>query len=113
VYSSYFQGAAWVLFGLAFGIRGWVSSSIRVSECCILLRSIAYTRRYKREDVRSVDIARGRTGLNGFDREYLVFVFRDGQRREFKDLNARPPKSIEGASVVRYAASKIAGWLPS
>lgn len=109
--SNHLQGAVCVLFGLAFGTRGWVSSSIQVSDQSILLRSIAYARRYNLADVESVDVTCGRTGLNGFGREYLVFAFRDGQKREFKDFNARPPRSSDGASVVRYAASVIAGRL--
>jgi hypothetical protein len=52
-----------------------------------------------------VEVAVGRTGMNGFGREYLVLHRRDGATATFKDLNAKP--SVTHSTIVQEAARAI------
>lgn len=64
------------------------------------------TRRYSFSELRAVGVEVGRTGVNGFGREYLMFYLADGRDVAFKELNCRPPTTDE-PTVVRRAAACV------
>jgi hypothetical protein len=96
--------------GVASLVRARRSSRLEVDAAGVTTRSMLRTRRHLFKDLESVDVVVGRTGLNGFDREYLEFRRADGDVVAFRELNCRP--SPGEATVVRRAAECIGERLP-
>jgi hypothetical protein len=99
------QGLLWVLVGVATVWRGWITSNVVLRSDTVELRSIVRTRRIPLTFIDSVEVAVGRTGMNGFTREYLVLHEHDGVARSFKELNSKPSTLAE--TVVQRAAREI------
>lgn len=99
------EGVLYLVLGSAFLARGVWSSSVQVGSADVVTRSMIRTRHYSFDDVTGVEVRVGTTGLNGYDREHLVFHFTDGGERAFTELNCRP--SEVAPSVVRNAAACI------
>jgi hypothetical protein len=96
---------AFLAFGLFTVLRGWRSSSVTVERDAAVTRSIVRTRRFPFAELARIEVAVGRTGMNGFGREHLVFHPLEGAPFAFKELNA---KHVEGGySVVVQAARAI------
>lgn len=96
------QGVFFAALGAVSLVRALRSSRLDVDAAGVTTRSMLRTRRHRFEDLSTVDVVVGRTGLNGFDREYLAFHRTDGAVVAFKELNCRP--SPGEATVVRRAA---------
>jgi len=104
------QGVFFAALGVTSLVRALRSSSVDVDVVGVTTRSMLRTRRHLFEDLSSVDVVVGRTGLNGFDREYLVFHHTDGAAVAFKELSCRP--SSDEVTVVQSAAACIRERLP-
>jgi hypothetical protein len=109
--SGRLEGLIWLSVGVVLAVRGLRSSCVVVDGSGVVTRSIVRARRSGFSELRAVEVAVGRTGMNGFGREYLVLHRADGQDVAFKELNCRPPKDPGRDSVVRDAASCINGRL--
>jgi hypothetical protein len=101
------SGACLTGAGLWFAWRGNRSTTVIVGDERVILRSLIKTRSYAVGDLLGARVEIGRTGPNGFGREYLVLECRDGSTVPFKELNARPSKTQPEESVVQEAASTI------
>jgi PH (Pleckstrin Homology) domain-containing protein len=77
----------------------------------VTTRSIARTRRYRFDDLRAVEVAVGRTGMNASDRQYLVIHRREGADVRFTALNCRPPKQAGEQTTVSKAAECVDAYL--
>jgi hypothetical protein len=103
------QGAwtavAFLIVGGAFLYRGLRSATVVLTDSEVELRGFARTRRLRVADLSVVDVAVGRTGMNGFGREYLILKQRDGTTSAFKELNAKP--SSARLTVVQEAARAL------
>lgn len=99
------QGVFFVAFGVFSLVRARRSARVEVDTAGVLTRSMFRTHRYLFQDLATVEVAVGRTGLNGFGREYLVLRRKDGEVVAFKELNCRP--SPGEATVVGRAAACI------
>lgn len=104
--------ASSMVSGLVFGIlsgylvvRAMGTSNVILHDDEVETRSIVRIRHYALADLERVDVAVGRTGMNGFGREYLVLHRRDGTTTDFKELNAKPSTGHETA--VQRAARAI------
>lgn len=100
------QGAFFLALGVVSLGRAVRSSRVDVGTDEVVTRSMIRTRRYQFEELSDVEVEIGRTGLNGLDREYLVFHCANGDAVSFKELNCRP--SPDAPSLVRRAANCIA-----
>ncbi len=98
-------GLAWIAVGLLFAYRGLTTSLVIVKPDEIDLRGFGRRHRVRVNALSSVEVAVGRTGMNGFGREHLVFHHLDGTATAFKDLNAKP--STTKRTVVQDAAAAI------
>lgn len=105
------SGAFFTVVSTFLVVRALRSSCVVVDGTGVVTRSLVRTRRYGFAELRDVEVAAGRTGFSGFGREYLVFHRADGRDAGFKELNCRPPKELDGTSVVRRAAAVINGRL--
>lgn len=99
------QGVFFAVLGAVSLVRAVRSSQVEVDAAGVTTRSMLRTRRYAFEDLATVEVRVGRTGLNGFDREYLVFHRTDGPAMAFKELNCRP--SPDESTVVHRASRCI------
>jgi hypothetical protein len=97
-------GLVFIVLGVFLAWRSLRSSTVVVDDTGVITRSVVRTRRYAYSALRDVEVAVGRTGSNGFGREYLVFHHLDGHDGTFRALNCRPPGDPAGGSVVRCAA---------
>jgi hypothetical protein len=86
-------------------LRALRSATVIVTASDVELLGFVRTRRHHLDDLASVEVAVGRTGMNGFGREYLVLHRRDGATATFKDLNAKP--SVTHSTIVQEAARAI------
>jgi hypothetical protein len=102
--ASRWAGLVFIVLGLFLAWRSLRSSTVVVDDTGVVTRSVVRTRRYAYSDLRNVEVAVGRTGWNGFGREYLVFHRFDGHDVAFRGLNCRPSGDPAGVSVVRCAA---------
>ena len=98
-------GLGYLAFGGFTVFRGLRSSSVSVDSDAVLTRSILRTRRFPVSKLAGVEVAVGRTGMNGFGREHLVLSRIDGPPFAFKELNAKP--SATELTEVRRAAAAI------
>jgi hypothetical protein len=105
-------GIALALVGVLLAARALTTSCLTIDDTGVTTRSLIRKRRFEFEDLRGVDVEVGRTGMNGFDREYLVLHCSDGIDYAFKDLNNRPGPSVD-RSVVQLAADGIRRRLQS
>lgn len=103
--TSDWSGVVYVLVGGVFAFRALSSSALIVSSSSIQLRGFARTRRIQLDDVSGAEVAVGRTGMNGFGREYPLMHRRDGATCMFKELNAKPTPNR--STVVQEAAGAI------
>jgi hypothetical protein len=99
------RGAVFLAFGCWTTFRALRSSAVVMRATHVELRSIVRTRRIALGDIASVDVEVGRTGMNGFGREYLVIHLRDGSTLSFRELNSKP--STSSVTVVQDAARAI------
>jgi hypothetical protein len=99
------HGMLFLVVGIGSLCRAVTSSNVLLHESGVVTRSMLRTRRHLFRDLIRVEVAVGQTGLNGFDREHLVFHRVDGTSVSFKELNCRP--SAGESSVVRRAARCI------
>lgn len=99
------EGLVWVLVGFVFAYRGLRSATVLVTPTEVELRGFARTRHVTIGELSQVVVAIGRTGMNGFGREYLVLHRSDGTQLAFKELNAKPTKTAD--TVVQRAARAI------
>jgi hypothetical protein len=101
--------AGWIFAGLGGGlaIRSFYSSDVLVDEGTVRTRSVAFTRTYPLKDITSASVEIGRTGMNGFGREYLVLHRVDGTDVAFKELNSAPSASSVALTTVQQAARAI------
>ncbi len=106
--SSRGTGAIYLSFGLYTLVRGLRSACVVVRGSGVTTRSMLRTRRYAFSELRGVEVAVGRTGFNGFGREFLVLHLSDGRDVAFKELNCKPSKEPGEASVVTRASACIA-----
>lgn len=109
--SDRWAGLVFTALGAAFAVRSWRSSCVVADDSGATTRSIVRTRRYPYAELRGVEVAVGQTGLNGFDRQYLVFHRVNGQDVAFKEFNSRRPKDPDRSSVVEQATEFINGHL--
>jgi hypothetical protein len=86
--------------------RALSSSAVVVDHWGIETHSMMRTHRYAFTDLNRVEVAVGRTGMTGFDREYLLIHRRDGRDIAFKALNCRRSKGDAVSVVARAAVSK-------
>ena len=100
---------AWVLvaFSLRFIYRGVLSATVLVSSAAVSLRSLFRTRRYPLATIERAEVKVGRTGPNGFGRQYPVLHLATGSEVPFRELNAKPPKPAADPSVVQRAVELI------
>jgi hypothetical protein len=105
------SGACFLVFGVLFGIRALRSSNIVVDHSGVTTRSIVRTHRYAFSELQGVAVAVGRTGLNGFGRQYLILHRSDGGEVAFRELNSSPPEHPGTTSVVQRAAASISARL--
>ena len=98
-------GALFSLIGATFWWRARSTSKVVVRADTVELRGFGRTRRVPLMAIVNVDVAVGRTGMNGFGREYLVIYRKDGTTTSFKELNSKP--SREGPTIVQQAAQAI------
>jgi hypothetical protein len=103
--SARVSGIIFFVLGACFTVRAMRSSSVILRDDEVETRSILRTRRYALSELEGVDVAVGRTGLNGFGREHLVLHRQDGTRVVFKDMNAKPSTAHD--TNVRRAAKAI------
>jgi hypothetical protein len=101
------SGPIWGLVGAFSVVRALRSSSIVVDETGVTTRSMVRTRRYGFQDLHEAEVAVGRTGVNGFGREYLIFHRVDGGAIAFKEVNSLPAKEAGSTTIVRRAAATI------
>src|SRR5207248_1422237 len=97
-----------VVFLVVGGIsafRALRSSRVILGEQAVETRSMLRTHRYPVDSIRSVVVERGRTGMNGYGREYLALTLANGEVVRFKELNAKP--RADGETVVQHAARAI------
>lgn len=92
--------------------RCFRSSDVLVDDVTVTTRSFLSTRRHALRDLKGVAVVRGRTGLNGGGREYLVLHRSDGSTVPFRELNSRPSDQQDRPSVVEQAAAAIRRRLP-
>lgn len=102
------SGIGFMVLGLLFAYRGFVSAVVIVSRDRVVTRSFLRSRTYPMADLVGVRVEVGRTGLNGFNREYLVLELADGSLSRFRELNAPVPGDQAESTVVRRAAEAIA-----
>ncbi len=106
--STRLYGACFTLLSVLLAVQALRSSCVVVDDSAVVTRSIVRTRRYLFVELRGVDVAVGRTGFNGFGREFLVLHLSDGRDVVFKELNCKPSKEPGEASVVTRASACIA-----
>jgi hypothetical protein len=99
------RGLVWMTLGIAIIWRAAVTSNVVLRTNRVELRSIVRTRRVSLQQLDSVSVEVGRTGMNGFAREYLVLHLHDGATAAFKELNSKPSDTAE--TVVQRAAREI------
>jgi hypothetical protein len=95
-------GVVFLIVGCAFTSRAVVTPDVTVDDGGVRTRSMLRTRRYPFSAIRSVEVARGTTGLNGSGRQYLRFALADGTTVNFKEFNA---SSKAGSSSNVYEAA--------
>ncbi len=91
--------------------RALQSATVIVSDRVVIARSVFRRRRFDLSELRRAELAVGKVGINGFDREYLVLKRLDGGEFAFKELNARLVKPPNCDSVVRRATRCINGLI--
>lgn len=100
-------GISFILLGTVFAVRSRRSSELELSDSGIKTRLPFSSRRIPYSDLVAADVAVGRTGLGGFNREYVLFTFKDGRTRPFRDLNCPAPLGPDAETVVREAVRSI------
>ncbi len=105
--SSRVVGLIFLAGSMAVFVRACISPRVDVGPDRIALASLFRTRRIELSEIESIDVAVGRTGMNGFGREFLVLQLHDGVAIRFTDMNAAPPKTEGGDNVVREVARLI------
>jgi hypothetical protein len=98
-------GLFWSCLGVVTIIRGRRSSSVTVEQDAVVTRSMVRTRRLPLGELERVEVAVGRTGMNGFDREHLVFHRTGAPPLAFKEFNAKPSADGRTTEVQRAAAA--------
>jgi hypothetical protein len=101
--------AGWIFAGVGLGlvVRAFCSCDVVVDQNEVRMRSLVFTRRFALKDITSADVEVGRTGMNGFDREYLVLHRVVGADVAFKELNSAPSTSSVAVTTVQQAAHAI------
>lgn len=104
-------GSVLLAFGLLFAYRGFLSATVIVNPPRVTTRGFARSHVYKTEDLVDVEVRTGRTGFNGYGREYLALRLKDGSWKQFTELNAKPAGVGEPPTLVRNAVEVIRGQL--
>jgi hypothetical protein len=104
---SRLSGVVFLVLGVASLIRALRSSDVIVDDEAVYARSILRTRRFPLADLDRVQVEVGRTGMNGFGREYLRLYLKEDRDFSFRELNSKPSLPDEHASVVQQAAAAI------
>lgn len=101
--------AGWIFAGVGLGlvVRAFCSCDVVVDQNDVRMRSLVFTWRYPFRDITEADVEIGRTGMNGFDREYLVLHRVKGNSVAFKELNSAPSSSSVALTTVQQAAQAI------
>ena len=100
-------GAIFSIWGIGSLFRALNSSDVILEVASVRTRSIVRTRRFPLADLVHVEVKVGRTGMNGFGREYLAFHLKDGREFGFKEFNSKPSGPGASATVVQRAAAAI------
>ena len=112
VLAGSWSGLVLLAVGVLAMTRAWRSATVVVRDSDIELRGFLRTRRIPLASLDHAEVAVGQTGMNGYGREYLTLLQRDGAALAFKELNAKPsPVGTEVQSAVRQINSTI-GYAP-
>jgi integrase len=90
-----------MMVGALWFWRGAATSNVILRADSVELRGVVWTRRIPLRELASVTVATGRTGMNGFSREYLVLHRRNGTDSSFKELNSKRAKTLRDGPRIR------------
>src|SRR5690242_15230646 len=81
------SGIFYIVLGLVFALGSMRTASIEVTDSDVRCRYILHTKVLPFEELLRAEGAIGRTGLNGFNREHVLFTYMDGGTYRFNEMN--------------------------
>ncbi len=100
-----------VSFAVWFAYRGATAGKVTVGDQMVTTRSFLRTRHYRASELASAEVRIGRTGPNGFGRQYLVLRRVDGSDVAFRGLNCKPVCDGQTPTVVEQCVAAISSAL--